>query len=72
MTDEQHFDNDFDEACHRIVSAATTALLLHRDRLPDGVVQALKAIADDARFLYQFGQDAERMLNDDIDPGDEQ
>ena len=64
MTEEQHFDNDFDRACHRILSAATTALLLHRDRLPEGVQQALQANAADARFLIELMTESTRMAND--------
>lgn len=61
---EEHFDNDFDEACNRILAAATTTLLLHRDRLPEGVQQALQAIATDARFLSALMTETEQRWND--------
>ena len=64
MTEDHHFDNDFDEACHRILSAAATALLLHCSRLPEGAQQALQAIAADARFLIEFMTESTRMAND--------
>ena len=69
MTDETHFDNDYDEACHRILSAATATLLLHSDRLPDAAVKALQAIVLDAKFLYQFGKDAGRMYDEFLGDG---
>jgi len=68
MTEERHFDNDFDEACNRILSAATTALLLHRGRLPEGVQQALQAIAADARFLIELMTENTRPAANDHDP----
>ena len=60
---EEFFDNDFDEACHRILAAATTARLLHRG-LHDGVQQVLGAIATDARFLSELMTEATCMAND--------
>ena len=60
---EEFFDNDFNEACHRTLAAATTARLLRRG-LPDGVQQALQAIAVDARFLCALMTEAERQWND--------
>jgi len=60
---EEHFDNDFDEACHRILAAATTARLLHRS-LPDGVQQALQAIAADTQFLIELMTENTRPVND--------
>jgi len=66
MTDEQHFPDDFDEACQRIRSAAQTLLLLHR--LPRNVVKVLQAIEHDAQILFQFGKDAEKLFHDHFTP----
>ena len=55
--------NDYDEACMRIQAAAHT--LASGYVLPESARGLLRAIATDARFLYQFGLDADRMPSED-------
>jgi len=53
--------NDYDDACMRIQAAAYTVAMGYP--LPDSARGLLRAIAADAGFLFQFGQDADRMAN---------
>ena len=55
--------NDYDEACMRIQAAART--LATRYALPESARGLLRGIAADARFLFQFGLDADTQANDD-------